>query len=279
MRSPKKLKRLAHLMLQVAPGYFDLFGPVGGVVTLVRQLRHRLMRQPVPFLVRLRGVRDPLALRPHSSDRGVLHQVFVRRDHELPLAFEPKSIVDAGANAGYASVFFANRFPRAKIVALEVAPGNFELLKLNTAKYGNVIPIQAGLWGRTANLLIENPNDDECAFRVREVMHSANTIPAITVPSLLEMFAEHHIDLLKMDIEGAELEVFAAQAGEWLEHIGVLMVELHDRIRPGCTERVLEACAGAGLVASWSGEYLVMSHPSLLQGSERFDSRGMAASR
>lgn len=275
----KKLKRAVHLVFEVTPCYFDLFGPLKGMVTLVRQLQHRRKKHRVPFLVTLPGLHQSLALRPHSSDRGILHQVFVRRDHDLKLTFQPRFIVDAGANAGYASVFFANRYPEAKIVALEVAQCNFEILKVNTAAYPNVIPVHAGLWGRAANLRIENPDDDQSAFRVREAPETADTVPALTVTDLLDMFGECQVDLLKVDIEGAESEVFAGQAASWLPKVRTLMIELHEWLRPGCTDRVLAACAGMGFAASWSGEYLVLSRPGLLQGSHDSDLRRAVASR
>jgi hypothetical protein len=40
------------------------------------------------------------------------------------------------------------------------------------------------------------------------------------------------IDLLKMDIEGAEREVF--ESGEWISRVGAIAIELHDHIKPGC---------------------------------------------
>jgi FkbM family methyltransferase len=271
--------RAAHLMFKVVPSYFELFGPARGVATLVRQLRHRLQKKPLPFFVTLPGLREPVALRPHSSDRGILHQVFVQRDHDLKLTLEPRFIVDAGANAGYASVFFANRYPEAKIVALEVARCNFDILKINIAPYPNIIAVHAGLWGRVAHLSIENPNDEQSAFRVREAPKGADTIPALTVSNLLERFGEYQIDLLKIDIEGAESEVFGGQAASWLPKVRTLMIELHEWLRPGCTDRVLTACAGLGFVASWSGEYLVLSRPDLLQVSQDSNLQRAVASR
>ena len=50
------------------------------------------------------------------------------------------------------------------------------------------------------------------------------------------------IDLAKIDIERAEREVFADT--QWLNGIGCLMIELHDWLRPGCTDAVELAMQG-----------------------------------
>jgi hypothetical protein len=59
------------------------------------------------------------------------------------------------------------------------------------------------------------------------------------------LFEEMHVeaaDVVKMDIEGAEKEVF--ETGDWLKKVRCLMIELHDRYRPGCSEAVNSAMHG-----------------------------------
>jgi hypothetical protein len=43
-----------------------------------------------------------------------------------------------------------------------------------------------------------------------------------------------HIDILKLDIEGAERELFNLGAEAWLGAVGQIIIELHDRFVPGC---------------------------------------------
>jgi hypothetical protein len=50
------------------------------------------------------------------------------------------------------------------------------------------------------------------------------------------------IDLLKIDIEGAEKEVF--EVCDWMGDVHSLMIELHDRFKPGCSEAVAPAVEG-----------------------------------
>jgi hypothetical protein len=44
------------------------------------------------------------------------------------------------------------------------------------------------------------------------------------------------IDLLKVDIEGAEKEAF--ETCDWIRDVRCLMIELHDGFKPGCSEVV-----------------------------------------
>ncbi len=51
------------------------------------------------------------------------------------------------------------------------------------------------------------------------------------------------IDILKLDIEGAEAELFCANYENWLGKTNVIIIELHDRIREGCSEALYKATA------------------------------------
>ena len=59
--------------------------------------------------------------------------------------------------------------------------------------------------------------------------------PGLTVDAILRDAGQNRVDLLKIDIEGAEREVMSSSAN-WIDRVGVLMIELHDDIKPGCSE-------------------------------------------
>jgi hypothetical protein len=77
---------------------------------------------------RLPGCRFPLYLRGMTSDVNNLRQIFENQEYELRTNAEPRRILDLGAYAGYAAVWFANRFPDAEIVCVEPSPANFRML-------------------------------------------------------------------------------------------------------------------------------------------------------
>jgi len=71
-------------------------------------------------------------------------KIFLDREYDLSfLNLDPKVIIDGGSNVGYASVFFANRYPDARIISVEPEASNFRLLVKNTRSYPNVTRIRA----------------------------------------------------------------------------------------------------------------------------------------
>ena len=88
-------------------------------------------RRPVVLEAKIDGFAAPVHVRVPSTDLRVYDQVVLRQEYDLPARREPSFIVDAGANIGLASVFFANRYPNARILSLEPEKGNYEMLVRN----------------------------------------------------------------------------------------------------------------------------------------------------
>ena len=61
-----------------------------------------------------------------------------------------------------------------------------------------------------------------------------NTVQGITIDKILKTNSLEKIDILKIDIEGAEREVFM-DSSSWIKKIDVLIIELHDRLKSGCS--------------------------------------------
>lgn len=204
------------------------------------------------FLVRTRlpGLRHPFFLRLPSSDAWVLEEIFVRQEYDFDVARHPVSILDAGANIGLASILLANRFPQAKIIAIEPEAENFALLERNVAPYPNITPIRAALWHDNSTVEIVDPGLGYWGFTVRSGTQkrasrdqSSTRVPAMTVDAIMQKYGLEQIDILKIDIEGAEYEVFD-DPSRWISKVGALIVELHDRFRPGCSRRFYSRSSG-----------------------------------
>jgi FkbM family methyltransferase len=179
-------------------------------------------------------------LRLRSSDIIVYRNVFIDGEYAFDLPVAPEIIVDAGANVGMTTVLFANRYPKARIIAVEPESGNYELLKRNTACYPNITPLRAALWGEPGSVKIGLPRaKGEWAFAVHS---EGQDVEAVTIPILMRRFNFQRIDLLKMDIEGAEKEVF--ESCNWIDGIGTLIIETHDRFKPGSRDAVLGKMCG-----------------------------------
>jgi hypothetical protein len=115
----------------------------------------------------------------------------------------------------------------------------------------------AGLWSHRSTIRISNPDSSSWGYRTAEVPDGP-ALEALDIPEILREFNQSHIDLLKVDIEGAECEVFS-NSRSWIDRVRVIVIELHDRFRPGCTEAVEEAVRDKGFVRTSSGECLVLT--------------------
>jgi FkbM family methyltransferase len=227
-----------------------------GPLTAVDALRGMLSGRP-RFSLRVPGQVRPVECRRHTSDIYTLLQVFGRRDSLFGVAAEPVTVLDLGANVGFSSLLYASTYRNVRVLAVEPSSENCAAFVRNCGPDSRIELLQAAVWPRPSWLAIENPADAPDAFRVVEVGEAVpGAVRAVTVADLLARVGGK-ADIVKMDIEGAERELFAAADTSWLDNVGVLMVEVHDRMRPGCTEALELALAARPHRRSQQGEYVV----------------------
>lgn len=184
----------------------------------------------------------PFLIRKGTTDIKVFRCIFVNKEFKLPIKVEPKFIVDAGAYTGLSTLYFANRYPEAKIIAIEPEPSNFDTLVKNTQNLEKVSRINAGLWSKSALLKIEEGEVGNWGFTVNEVPENTDFhTHAITMDDVFKLNVIDEIDILKLDIEGAEKELFSRNYQSWIHKVNVIIIELHDRFMPGCTESLYNA--------------------------------------
>jgi FkbM family methyltransferase len=124
-------------------------------------------------------------------------------------------------------VFFLHLFPQSRIVAVEPAPGNLAVLEKNLAPYGaRAHVVRAAVWPTAASLQIERGFRDGLDWSLQVRPAETGTVPGVTVPRILERHHLGHVDLLKVDIEGAEYELFRGDTS-WLDRVAHLCIELH----------------------------------------------------
>ncbi len=209
------------------------------------------------------GTLGAVRARNNQSDTVMFEQVFVNEDYGFDLPFSPRTIIDAGANAGYASLYFANRFPEACILAIEPDHQNFELLRQNVAAFPQINPVRAGLWGFGGALRVVDPAASKCMITLAAANELGDdTLPALTVSEAISRLGAETVDLLKIDIEGAEIEVFNHAAPQWLRRVRALMIELHDGRRPGCARALYRALDGMEFLQFQRGDVLLILNQS-----------------
>ena len=190
-----------------------------------------------------------------TSDVRVFNQVVLRRSYELPFRLDNvRHIVDAGANAGFATKYFGRHYPGATIVAIEPDSSNVEILRRNIAEIPGAEAFKGALWHTKTKLSIQNPNAPKTAIIVGEA--GVPDVDTVTVPELVRKHGR--IDILKIDIETAELELFSAPDVSWLKDVRCLIVELHDFMRKGCSMALYGALAGRKFEQHISGENLII---------------------
>lgn len=149
------------------------------------------------------------------------------------LANEHPVIIDAGAHIGMSTLYFAKQFPTAKIIAIEPNPITRELLETNiwdNRLEDRVEVVAAALSDHSGHAQLHhltaeewqlNANLTATAWNDAPLTHSTQ-VETITLSSLLNQ----PVDLLKLDIESAELAVLG-EARQYLSHVGELFVEFH----------------------------------------------------
>jgi FkbM family methyltransferase len=215
--------------------YRELFGWVGLIEVIAARISGKSIEQKVQGPQEGAG----LLLRVPSSDVLAFREVFTRREYAASFREAPEFIIDAGANVGLTTSFLAGMFPEALIVAIEPEPDNFKQLVKNTKGYGNIQCLQAALWASSRSLSIVEGDGGAWGFRtipgeapIDEATKTLGTVQGVTIPEIMKMFGRERIGFLKLDIEGAERELFG-DARAWIERIDVIAVELHERFCAG----------------------------------------------
>ncbi len=72
------------------------------------------------------------------------------------------------------------------------------------------------------------------------------------------MAGVEQIDILKLDIEGAEKELLQSGSDKWMHRVAMIIIELHDWLKPGCADALNQATAGMGFTRFQLGENTVL---------------------
>ena len=248
-------------LLEAFKFYYPLFGLRGVCMGAAARLNNSHPK----VALRVNGIDAPIYVRWRTTDLTVFRQVFVLGEYDCEVPRHPEVIVDAGANIGLTTILYANKYPSARILAIEPESSNFDMLLKNVKTYPQVTAVKAALWATNTNLEVVDPGLGHYGFRTSSSADSAGKreqVEAVTVAGIMDKFGLGRIDLLKMDIEGAEEEVFK-DCGSWINHVGSVTVETHDRFCPRSSEVVLAALLDFDI--RWQvGEALYFTRSSLV---------------
>lgn len=245
------------------PKYLGKFGIYRGLAIFLSIERELPIRSERLQEHRLPRARAPLALRASRPDHSTFWQVMVMEQYEyrhLPQSKDLEAryerwvaagktplIIDGGGNVGLAAIWFAWRFPAAKVVTVEPDSGNLDVLRRNIRHYENIEALPGALWTEKAWLRIQNPDSGAASFRVEAMpTETPDAIESYTIDEIAAREPGASLFLVKLDIEGAQKELFARNNG-WVERCPLIVIELDDWQMPwqatgqsffACTSRV-----------------------------------------
>ncbi len=165
---------------------------------------------------------DLMSVWPQWSD------IFLEHSLRFTAATDAPRVLDCGANVGLASLYFKALYPRANVTAFEADPALAAMCGRNLAANGcgDVVVESAAVWTGNGNVEFFTEGGD--SGMVAEV-GQPGPVPMEVVRSvrLREYLEREPVDLLKLDIEGAELPVLLDCADQ-LSRVSLLILDLHE---------------------------------------------------
>lgn len=231
-----------------APNYVKRFGLVDGLRLLTCVERDFPGKSSKVRTYRVPGYNAPIALRDQISDHAIFWQCIVQRQYDV--SFFPQRerlhaayrevvehgrrplIIDCGGNIGLASIWLAEQFPEAVIYAVEPDTDNCQMLRRNTAIFGDrVVVLHGAVWPESGTVHIVNPESGSAAFRVSADTKAGSDVRAYTIDEICALAGEREAFLVKIDIEGAQAKLFSANT-DWVGRARMIALELDDWMLP-----------------------------------------------
>jgi FkbM family methyltransferase len=205
-------------------------------------------------------------------DWSTVYQIFINCEYDIDLTSryfqlgngnqveqsKSKLILDLGANIGVAAVYFSIVFPDSHIVCLEPASGNLNLLKTNTKGLNNIEILHGAIGSQDGELSLFDPGIGNNGFRTfGPQVDEVERVKSYSVHTVLELFPSSEPFLIKIDIEGAEKQLFSENT-DWIDRFKVIIIEIHDWMLPGesISSNLLAALGGRNRDLLFKGENL-----------------------
>lgn len=181
----------------------------------------KIKNQPRYTLGRTDILGKELVFVDSASFNSSYRTIFRHKVYDFQTQTDEPRIIDCGSNIGLSVIFFKNIYPKSEIIAFEADKDIFNVLKKNIEGFelNNIELINKAVWSKDAELYFEADSADSGHLSHEE---KGSKVSAVA----LNPFLKEKVDFLKMDIEGAELEVLKSIAGS-LDQVENLFIEYH----------------------------------------------------
>jgi FkbM family methyltransferase len=185
-------------------------------------------------------------------------EMFVKEEYAASLATSTPTIVDCGANSGIALLYFKSRYPGAKVTCFEPNPTCCALIERhvreNRLSDVTLRPVACGAAPGEASFFVNATDSIVSSFdRKRARADAEIKVPVVRLSDEIT----GPVDLLKIDIEGAEWEVLEDLVGSGkISFVRAMMVEYHHQIEGQSARlgRFLNLIEEAGFVYELAAE-------------------------
>lgn len=157
----------------------------------------------------------------------------------LPAA---NTILDIGAYNGASAINFAKQFPSSHIHAFEPDEENFVICQKNCIAYDNITVHNVALMDKTKTYYIASTTDFSLGHKVEEVGDESGAVDGLAIDDFLKSHNISAVDIMKLNIEGAEIEIFDSLSQLHGVNVGSMIIDLHDRKRSGCFDALVKFC-------------------------------------
>ena len=139
---------------------------------------------------------------------------------------------------------------------------NFKMCVKNTKNYNNVTPLQKALSNINGEeLYIKDSGLGSWAFTTVSKIEGVlglNKVLTINIDEILNQNNWDIVDIVKIDIEGAEKELFCSNFERWIPRTKCIIIELHDRMKKGCSKSFFKAISQYNFSCELRGENLIL---------------------
>lgn len=202
----------------------------------------------------------------NSSDVSVFNQVIFNQEYKYLVELlnlkniKVETILDCGANIGLTSIYLSSSYEKTNIYAFEPANETFKRLENHIVlnNLSNIKLFKKGVWNKSTFLKADNSFRDgnDWSFRLVETQKKEEALfETISIDEVISQNNINSIDILKIDIEGGEVDLFSTNYSDWLSKTKVIAIEIHDEF--DCRIDIENKIKSAGFQLYHSGELTI----------------------